>query len=123
MDDYDGKDVLDPDGTRIGTVERTFADDRGIAHFVEVRTGRLFAKHRLIPIDQPEITDGTLRVSYRKGVVAGSPDAASTGDTLEGETLESVQVYYRASGTSETSRGGEEGAAVSVSGAGERPPV
>jgi len=95
MDDYDGKEVIDPEGTPIGTVERTFADDRGIAHFVEVRTGRLFAKHRLIPIDELEVSDGRLRVSYRKDMIDSSPDAASIGDTLEGETLTSVRAYYQ----------------------------
>lgn len=95
MDDYDGKDVIDPEGSPIGTVERTFADERGIAHFVEVRTGKLFVKHRLIPIDEPDVSDGRLRVSYRKDMIERSPDAATTGDTLEGETLESVRAYYR----------------------------
>jgi hypothetical protein len=28
-------------------------------------------------------------------MIEGSPDAATTGDTLEGETLESVRAYYR----------------------------
>jgi hypothetical protein len=37
MEDYDGTDVTDAAGERIGSVERSYVDDQGTVQFVEVK--------------------------------------------------------------------------------------
>src|SRR5438874_9753361 len=94
MQDYDGAEVVDAHGERIGTVERSYVDDSGTARFVAVTIGAFFPKHRLIPLDGAQFYSGTLTVPYTIEMIMESPDASSASDTLEGELLEQVQAYY-----------------------------
>jgi hypothetical protein len=98
IEDYDGADLLDATGERIGTVERSYVDDGGTVRFVEVKMGGLRAKHRLVPADRLERTDDALRAPFGKDVVEASPDASAAGDTLEGRTLDEVRSYYAPGG-------------------------
>lgn len=96
MQDFNGADVIDNNGDKIGTVERTYDDAEGTPRFVEVTMGSLFSKEqRLVPVDSAELTDEGLQVPFSKGVIEDSPDASSAGDTLEGGFLESVRTFYR----------------------------
>jgi len=94
MEDYDGTDVTDAAGERIGSVERSYVDDQGTVQFIEVKLRGFRAKHRLIPMDIVDRTDDALTVSFAKGVVEESPDASSAGDALEGDTLDRIRAYY-----------------------------
>lgn len=94
MIDYDGAHVIDSDDEDIGTVERTFAGDRGEVRFVEVKIGGLFAKHRMVPAGDAELQDDGLHVPYDKGVILGSPDVSEVRDTLDGDALDGVRAYY-----------------------------
>lgn len=94
MEDYDGTDVTDAAGERMGSVERSYVDDQGTVQFVEVKLRGFRAKHRLIPMDIVDRTDGALTVPFAKGVVEESPDASSAGDTLDGDTLDQIRAYY-----------------------------
>jgi len=94
IEDYDGTDVVDAAGERIGTVERSYVNDQGEVRFVEVKLRGLRAKHRLIPMDIIDRTDDALTVSFAKGVVEESPDASSARDTLEEGTLDQIRAYY-----------------------------
>jgi len=94
IQDYDGAEVVDACGERIGTVERSYVDDSETARFVAVTIGAFLPKHRLIPLDGAQIAPGTLSVPYTKDMIVQSPDASSVSDTLEGELLEQVQAYY-----------------------------
>ena len=73
MEDYDGAQVLDADGNAVGTVDRTYVDDGGTAQMVDVKIGNLFAKHRLVPVDQAQATDDGLQVPYIKDGIEESP--------------------------------------------------
>lgn len=99
--DYDGSDVIDATGERIGTVEKTYVDDKDVAKFVGIKMGGLISKHRLVPVDRAETTKGQVRVLYDKDTIAGSPDA-SLGETLEGNVLDKVRSYYASRGTGRT---------------------
>jgi len=114
IQDFDGRDVVGPDGNKIGSVDQTYVDDSGEAQFVEVKTGALFGKHKLIPVDSGELTDNGLQVPYTKDVVDGSPDIPSSADEIEGELLERVREYYAGAGPNATTGAGE-AAAVPVS--------
>jgi len=94
IQDYDGAEVVDACGERIGIVERSYVDASEIVRFVEVMIGAFLPKHRLIPLDGAHISSGTLTVPYTKDMIVQSPDASSVSDTLEGELLEQVQAYY-----------------------------
>jgi Domain of unknown function (DUF2382)/PRC-barrel domain len=94
VQDYDGAEVVDACGERIGIVERSYVDASETVRFVEVMIGAFLAKHRLIPLDGAQISSGTLTVPYTKDMIVQSPDASSVSDTLEGELLEQVQAYY-----------------------------
>jgi len=94
MEDYDGTDVTDAAGERIGTVERSYVDDQGKVQFVEVKLRGFRTKHRLIPMDIIDRTDNVLTVPFARGVVEESPDASSARDTLEEGTLDQIRAYY-----------------------------
>ena len=102
VQDYDGAAVVDATGERIGTVERSYVDDGGTVRVIAVKLGRLFAKHRLVPIDDAKREDDAIRVPYTKEMVQDSPDVDADED-LEGEALARVRAYY--AGTRERSRG------------------
>lgn len=95
VDDYDGLDVLGPDGDKIGRVERTYIDDRGVAHVVAVKLGALFATHhRLVPTDKAEVTEAGLQVPYTKLTVENSPEVPDVTDSLDSDVLAQVSSYY-----------------------------
>jgi hypothetical protein len=91
---YDGAKVLDPAGNVIGTVERTYDDDTGVARYVEVKFGSIFSKHRLVPLDEAQIGDDGLTVPYSQAMVEDAPDASSVKETLDGDTLDQARAYY-----------------------------
>lgn len=93
-DDFDGSDVLDGAGDKIGTVERTYVDDSGSARLIAVKIGMLMAKHRLVPATDASQTSDGVQVPYSKQVIEDSPDV-DPGDTLEGASLTEVQTYYQ----------------------------
>lgn len=95
MTDYDGLDVVDADGEKIGTVDRTFVDGNGEAKYVGVKMGSLFAKHHLVPVADARIENNALCVPYSKGTIGNSPDVSGGNDTLDAATLDSVAAFYQ----------------------------
>lgn len=112
IQDYDGASVIDAAGHEIGTVERSYVDDRGAVRFVEVKIGRLLAKHRLVPVQDVDETAAGLEVAYTKQVIEDSPDASSTEDILTGETLKRVRNYYAGTSPGGTRPGDQQAAAL-----------
>lgn len=95
INDYDGYDVLDVAGDKIGSVKRSFDDADGQVRYIEVVTGTLFHHHYVVPVDDSEVRDGNLVVPYTKTLIEHSPDASSVGETLGGDFLAHMQEYYR----------------------------
>ena len=87
IQDYDGAEVVDACGERIGIVERSYVDASEIVRFVEVMIGAFLPKHRLIPLDGAHISSGTLTVPYTKDMIVESPDASPTAIRLRGSCL------------------------------------
>ncbi len=116
MQDFDGIDVIDADGHKIGTVDRTYDDDEGISRFIEVTTGSLFSKQQhLVPVDGAQLRDNGLHLPYSKQVVDDSPDASSADDSLQGGLLDSVRSYYQGEpGTGTPGTSGQEQQVVAV---------
>ncbi|HZU11998.1 MAG TPA: PRC-barrel domain-containing protein [Chloroflexota bacterium] len=94
MTDYDGLDVVDADGQKVGTVERTFVDGQGQAQYAEVKTGTIFAKSHLVPVTDAQVDNGTLYVPYTKNTIENSP-AISGGDTVDSSVLPDITAYYQ----------------------------
>ncbi len=94
INDYDGTDVLDAGGEKVGTVEHSYDDADGRVHLVEVQTGHLLHKHRLVPVEDSQEVDGGLQVPYTKETIMDSPDAKDAGGTLDGDVLQQVRSYY-----------------------------
>lgn len=94
MKDFQGLDVVDADGTKIGTVEHTFvAGDQ--PRYVEVKMGTLFAKHRLVPLENTRQEDGNLQVPYSKTTIEDSPRVDGDDSEIGESTLSSVENYYQ----------------------------
>lgn len=94
FEDYDGADVVDVAGEKIGTVERSFDDADGHVRYVQVRTGTLLRHHYVLPAADTQYADGTLTVPYTKTLIEHSPDASGLGDTLDGDFLARVTSYF-----------------------------
>lgn len=95
-EDYDGIEVVDGGGERIGKVERTYVDDSNAPRFVEVKFGTLLPKHRLIPTAEADLADdGLLHVPYSKDTIEASPDAPKS-DIVEPAELNEINAYYSA---------------------------
>lgn len=122
MQDFNGADVIDSNGDKIGTVERTYDDAEGTPRFVEITMGSLFSKEqRLVPVESAQLNDDGLQVPFSKGVIEDSPDASSAGDTLEGSLLDDVRAFYQgdvAEAPADTTDDGEQAGAVPVGDAG-----
>ncbi len=93
IDDSDGATVVDTTGEQIGTVERSYVDESGAVRMVAVKLGRLFAKHRLVPVDGAGQRDGVLRIPYARQLVEEAPEADGE-DEVDSETLARVRAHY-----------------------------
>lgn len=92
--DYDGADVYGTDGDKIGSVDHTYVDDRGVPRYVGITMGGLFRKHRLVPVDGAQTNQDGLQVPFTKDTVANSPDASDLEGTIPADLLDSVSAYY-----------------------------
>jgi stress response protein YsnF len=95
--EYDGLSVLDSEGNSIGKVEETYIDTGNTPQFVSVRTGTLFHKHHLVPLDDAMITNDGLQLPYTKDQVEGGPQV-NPDDSLEGDVLQRTRAYYTGAG-------------------------
>lgn len=95
---YDGATLLDTDNEKVGSVDRTYVDDAGTAQFLSVKTGTILTRHHLVPAESLTETDNGIQVPWLKALIEESP-VIDSGDTLEGEQLETVRSYYRNNGS------------------------
>lgn len=94
QDDITGATVYDVDGDEIGRVERVYPDERGGVRFVRVKMGTLLAKHRLVPMDGAQWTDGKLTVPYTRAVIENAPELADNVDPRSEMVAEDLRGYY-----------------------------
>ena len=93
IEDYNGTAVVDAAGETVGTVERSYVDEDGAVQMVSVKLGRLFAKHRLVPVDGLRPQDDTLRIPYPKRLVEEAPEV-DADDDVTGDALARVRLHY-----------------------------
>lgn len=94
MQDYDGAAVFDAEGNKIGHVERTYVDSSRTPTYAEVKMGALFAKHRLVPLQNADSQDDGLHLPLSKSIIENSPDVSGLGDGVDADTLSRVDAYY-----------------------------
>ncbi|GAC1326856.1 MAG: hypothetical protein NVSMB22_18130 [Chloroflexota bacterium] len=116
--DYDGLDVFDAEGAKIGHVDRSYVDENGRAGLLEIKMGALLGKHRLIPVEHITPIETGLKFPFLKKIVEQSPNYASS-DTIDSDTLDGIHAYYTGKQSSavpdrETTAGPSDTASVSA---------
>ncbi|MEJ7773682.1 MAG: PRC-barrel domain-containing protein [Nocardioidaceae bacterium] len=93
--DWRGRDVIDPDGGKIGQLEAIYvstADD--LPAFATVRVG-IIGRHRLafVPLQDATVGPGYVRVRSSKRLVKDAPSIETDGE-LEATTEPAVFEHY-----------------------------
>ena len=90
IEDWRGKDVVDPDGVSLGKLQEVFYD-KGTQTPILLATkqGMLSRKVKLIPIDGSKVGPDYIRVAHDKQSVDASPDGAAdqAPDSQELDTI------------------------------------
>jgi stress response protein YsnF len=74
-----GSTAYGPDGSKIGTVENFFVDDRtGVPTWVSVATGLFGTRHSIAPAAEATVGDGGLRLPVTADAVKAAPRLAGT---------------------------------------------
>ena len=92
--DWRGYDVIDPQGSKIGTVEDFFVDratDR--PEWALVNMGLFGTKQTLVPFEGSALEGDHLRVPYDKGLVKDAP-ALEPGETVTEDALAGLYRHY-----------------------------
>jgi hypothetical protein len=75
IEDWRGKDVVDPDGVSLGKLQEVFYDkDTQTPILLATKSGMLSRKVKLIPIDGSRVGPDYVRVAHDKASVDASPD-------------------------------------------------
>jgi uncharacterized protein (TIGR02271 family) len=93
-DELYGYEVIDSDGTKLGSVDGVWVDDASDAlEFIGVKTGWLLGKTHLIPAEQAQIHDGQIQVPYPQSQIKDAP-SFGTDDELSPDDEEQIYTYY-----------------------------
>ena len=90
IEDWRGKDVVDPDGVSLGKLQEVFYDkETQTPILLATKQGMLSRKVKLIPIDGSKVGPDYLRVAHDKQSVDASPDGAAdqAPDSQELDTI------------------------------------
>lgn len=81
-----GKNAVDPDGDKIGTIEQVYLNDAsGQPEWVTVKTGLLGNKETFAPLQGATDLGGDLQLAVTKEIVKGAPHVDSDGHTNDDE--------------------------------------
>jgi hypothetical protein len=76
IEDWRGKEVLDPDDESMGKLQEVYFDrPTGTPLLLSVKSGRFGRHTKLIPIDGSSVGPDYVRVTHRKTAVESSPNA------------------------------------------------
>lgn len=101
-------DVVDPDGSKIGTVKHVYVDpDGGQPLFVGVSTGWFGTSESFVPLSDADFDGEVLHVEYDKDTVKHAPRIDADG-TLSDEDIDRIQDYYDGGGTDDDSNDDED---------------
>ena len=87
--------VLAADGSRIGTIEQVYLDDRtSEPEWVRTRTGLVRGKDRFVPLAQAAVSGDDVVVPMDRATVKGCPDVGGMDGHLTGEQKAELYRYY-----------------------------
>jgi membrane protein involved in colicin uptake len=94
IEDWRGKDVVDPDGASLGKLQEVFYD-KGTQTpiLLAAKHGMLSRKVKLIPIDGSRVGPDYVRVAHDKASVDASPDGAPD-QAPDAEELDTIGEAY-----------------------------
>jgi uncharacterized protein (TIGR02271 family) len=94
-DMYIGRNAVDPQGDKIGTVGQVYLNDQtGQPDWITVNTGLFGMKENFAPLAGSRFTGDDLVLPFDKTVVKDSPDVADAGH-LDVDEQESLYAYYQ----------------------------
>jgi uncharacterized protein (TIGR02271 family) len=103
-----GRDVVDADGDKIGTVDEVYVDDEsGVPEFALVKSGLFGLKRHFVPIRDARTAGDELQVPYSKDRVTDAPSLDPDGELSEAEEAELYR-YYGIAGSGATAGTGDE---------------
>jgi uncharacterized protein (TIGR02271 family) len=91
---FEGRDVIDQDGEKIGTIDQVYVDDTsGAPEFALVKSGLFGTKSRFVPVRDARAEGDDVRVPYPKDTVADAPSVDPDGHLSESEEAELYRYY------------------------------
>ncbi len=96
--DWSGRDVVGPDGSKIGKLDHMYLDRQtGEPTFAAVKTGLLGSSDSLVPIADAVVRGDEVTVAYDKAKVKDAPNVEADGELSEAEEARLYE-YYGISG-------------------------
>ena len=94
IDRLSGQDVLDPSGSKIGSVTGVYLDDTtGLPEWVTVSTGLFGTKESFVPAREAHVAEDGVHVPVTKDLVGGAP-RVDPGQHLSPAEEETLYRYY-----------------------------
>src|SRR2546423_14728458 len=95
LEQYIDHNVVDQNGSKIGTLQCLWSDPRGEPAYLGVQTGWLFGKTHVVPADTAEVNpvQRTIRLPYTEQKVKDAP-SYDPGVELDPATQQQVPSYY-----------------------------
>lgn len=112
-----GYNVTSSDGNNVGTVDAVWVDDASDRpEFIAVKTGWLFGKNHLMPIEQAQTDSAnqTIQVPYSQDQIKNGP-SFGTDETLSPGDEQSIYDYYGMQRSTQSSRTGYAGSGTGMS--------
>jgi uncharacterized protein (TIGR02271 family) len=107
-----GREVRDPSGEKIGSVEEIYLDDQtGKPEWLAVKTGLLGSKQSFVPVEGASAADDTVTVRYDKAQVKDAPGVDPDGELSQEEEQRLYRHYGLEYGESRSESGLPEGTA------------
>ena len=98
-----GDDVIDNGGNKVGTVDGVWVDDAtDQLAFIAVKTGWLFGKNHLMPVEQGQIQNTTIQVPYSADQIKNGPSFATDAE-LSADDEQQIYSYYGVQRSTQTS--------------------
>ncbi len=100
-DSYLGRDVVDPQGDKIGSVGQVYVNDQsGRPDWITVKAGLFGTKEKFVPLEGSRFDGDNLVLPFEKSVVKGAPEVEDAAHLDVDESAELYSYYqgYRGGG-------------------------
>ena len=83
--DWQGKNVVDPEGSKVGTLEAVYVDTLDDQpSFITVTTGGMLSSKKLafVPLENASVAPDHVRVAFGRDIVRSAPSIDTDGELL-----------------------------------------